>query len=256
MTSTELTAAENELFDGLERAPGDRTFRNCLYRDGVPTPDVYLIQPVRVLFVFREPSMAGGARAEDMRDALRDRHFRPRLSSGEREERRPTCWWNWKAGMFAHAVSAALEGRVWQKSLESFRSGGWHNEVVNRFAYIQIKKVGGGGTSDAREVCAHAVDYSAVLKRQVELYKPHLILGCGVGRHSPAILFAEHIVPGGKMKTTRRSGATWWEYKASNRPRAMIQLWHPARRGGQAELYEDVWSSVREVVRSSRIVSS
>jgi hypothetical protein len=30
----------------------------------------------------------------------------------------------------------------------------------------------------------------------------------------------------------------------------MVQLWHPARRRSKAELYEDVWSSVHEIVQT------
>ena len=50
-----LTAKENALFDALARKTA---FRGRLYRDGVPTPEAYLAQRVRVLFVFREPSYA------------------------------------------------------------------------------------------------------------------------------------------------------------------------------------------------------
>jgi hypothetical protein len=95
MTARELTALENAIFDDLVQR--DVTFVGKLYRDGVPSPALYLNQRVRVLFVFREPNMPV-QRDHDMRDEIRDVRFRPWID-GEREDRRPTTWWNYKAGM-------------------------------------------------------------------------------------------------------------------------------------------------------------
>ena len=46
--------------------------------------------------------------------------------------------------MFAHAVAAALDGEPGRRAFERFDRGGWNHEVVNRYAYIQLGKVGGG----------------------------------------------------------------------------------------------------------------
>jgi len=249
LTPRELRARENALFDTLEHTLGDRTFLNRLYRDGVPTPKAYLAQRVRVLFVFREPNMSGAPYPLDMRDEVSDERFRPIGRDGTRQERSAKSWWNGKAGLFAHAVTAALDGEPGRKAFERFARGGWNHEVVNRYAYVQIKKVGGGGTSNADEICTYAAKYAATLKMQVDLYRPHLVLGCGVGRHSPARLLAAHVLAAGREAVTSESGATWWEFSATSRPKAMVQLWHPAWHGLRSELYEDVWSSVREVAR-------
>jgi hypothetical protein len=246
--AVQLTAREDAIFSALEHAADDPTFLGRLYRDGVPTPEVYLAQRIRVLFVFREPNMRGQAYARDMRDEVRDPQFRPLAPDGTRRERSPRCWWNCKAGMFAHAVAAALEGEPWDEAFSRFRAGGWNHEVVNRFAYVQIKKVGGGGTSKADEICSHAAKYATTLKRQLELYRPHLVLGCGVGPDSPARLLAKHVLPGGRKGITDRTQTTWWEFAPAARPRALVRLWHPARRGLKTELYQDVWSPVHEVV--------
>lgn len=247
LTAKELRAREDAIFDALENTPRDRTFRNRLYRDGVPTPESYIAQPVRVLFVFREPNMRGTPHPHDMREEVNDERFRPRWQDGTRQDRSAKSWWNGKAGMFAHAVAAALDGELWTKAFDRFAEGGWNHEVVNRYGYIQVKKIGGGGEADADEICAHAAKYATTLKLQVELYRPHLVLGCGIGRDSPARLLAAHVLPGGEERITSKSGATWWKFPARACPRAMVQLWHPARRRSRQELYEDVWSSVREV---------
>ncbi len=244
----ELRAREEAIFHSLENAPNDTTFLGRLYRDGVPSPEVYIAEPVRVLFVFREPNMKGEARAHDMRDEVSDVRFRPLARDGTREERSAKSWWNRKAGMFAHAVAAALADEAWTEAFGRSNKGGWNHDVVNRFAYIQIKKVGGGGKSKAREIRAHAAQYATTLAQQVDLYRPHLVLGCGMEPGSPARLLAEHVLAGGRKEVTGGTGATWWELSPTAHPRAMVQLWHPARRGLREKLYQDVWSSVHEVL--------
>jgi hypothetical protein len=243
----EMTRRENAIFDELERM--HRNLRGRLYRDGIPSPEVYLKQPVRVVFVFREPNLGGRSCRHDMRDEVRDEQFRPLMPNGTRPQAQPKGWWNWKAGMFAHAVAAALGDEPWRHAFKRFHEGGWTHDVVNRFGYVQIKKIGGGGTSKAAEIRSHAEQYADTLRQQLELYRPHLVIGGGVGSHSPAALLAKQVLIGGTEKQTKASGATWWEFGASARPRAMVQLWHPARRGSMSELYKHVWSSVREVVR-------
>ena len=112
LNAKDLRTKEDEILDRLEHIPGDPTFLNKLYRDGVPTPEAYLAQRVRVLFVFREPNMPV-PRAHDMRDEVSDERFRPAVGpDGAREDRSSKSWWNGKAGMFAHAVAAALAGEA------------------------------------------------------------------------------------------------------------------------------------------------
>ena len=248
LTPTELRSKEDVIFHVLEHAPNDTTFLGRLYRDGAPSPQAYLDQRVRVLFVFREPNLLGKTRPHDMRDEVSDGHFRPLGPDGERQDRPTTGWWNWKAGMFAHAVAAALEDEPWQKAFDRFFEGGWNHKVVNRFAYIQIKKIGGVGTSNVKEICAHAATYAATLRQQVDLYQPHLLLGCGAGRHAPARLFAEHVLVGGRNDVMTKTHMHWWEYSSPAHPRAMVQLWHPAKRGLKSAIYQDVWHSIHEVV--------
>jgi hypothetical protein len=253
MTASGLRAKEDAIHDGLQHSTIDRTFRKALYRDGVPTPKTYLAQQVRVLFVFREPNMSGRPYAHDMRDEVSDVRFRPLGRRGAREERSPGSWWNNKVGLFAHAVAAALAGEPEPEAFARFRSvlarGEWNHEVVNRFAYIQVKKIGGGGTAKPVEICAHAEKYALILQQQVELYRPHLVMGCGVGKDSPARLLVAHVLPGGLRQKTSESGATWWRFASAARPLAMLQLYHPSWRGARSELHRDVWSSVREVAK-------
>lgn len=258
MTPQQLTRRENQIFQRLERNTRDRTFAGGrLCRDGVPSPGIYLKEPVRVLFVFREANLNGATKRLDLRDEIRDPFFRP-LQGGRREERRPTTWWNARAGMFAHAVAAAIDGKPQSQSFQDFRrtivEGEWHHDVVNRFAYIQIKKVGGRGTSNAREIARFAERYAETLRAQIDLCRPHLVIGGGTPPGSPAELLNKFVLPSGEKARLRSTGATWWRFGSRSRPRAVLQHWHPARRGSRAELYRDLWTSLREVLQELRLI--
>ena len=65
LTPKEVRLRENAIFDALENASGDGTFRGCLYRDGVPTPEAYMSQRIGVLFAFRD-----GVISESVMDAV------------------------------------------------------------------------------------------------------------------------------------------------------------------------------------------
>jgi hypothetical protein len=257
MTARALRAREDKILGALEHSPGDNTFRGRLYRDGVPTPASCLKQRVRVLFVFREPNMRGKPYALDMRDQVRDEKFRPCIA-GEREDRSNRGWWNDKVGLFAHAAASALDGEPEPASFKRFQSvmadGKWNHEVVNRFAYIQIKKVGGGGTSDASKICEHAERYAQTLKDQISLYRPHIVIGCGLGRSSPANLLHEHVFVKEGASRKARTGAMWWQWSAASRPQALLREYHPSVRNvPRADVYRDVWSSVREIANKVRM---
>ena len=244
MTPATLTARQNAIFDMLE---ADRRLAGRLYRDGVPSPEVYLAQAFKVIFVFREPNLGGQHRRHDMRLEVRDPHFRP-LISGERIERTSHCWWNAKAGMFAHAVAAAIDGEPSRSALRRFRPGDWHHDVVNRFGYLQIKKTGGAGQSVAGEIRSHAAIWAHALRGQLDVYAPDLVIGCGTGGHGPAQLLAEHVLTGGTREETRRTTAVWWRFDVGRRPKAMLQAWHPSIRKERSEVYRDLYASVREVM--------
>lgn len=143
MTAKTLTARENAIFDALERRSGDATFRKRLYRDGVPTPQAYLAQRVRVLFVFREPNMREAPYALDMRDEVSDEGFRPIGRDGRRQNRSAMSWWNGKPECsHTRSLRRSTPRPKATRSIDLVEAGG--NEVVNRYAYIQVKKVGGG----------------------------------------------------------------------------------------------------------------
>jgi hypothetical protein len=236
-----LTQAEDKIFEKLLGTPGDDTFRGRLYRDGVPRPDIYLAQPVRVVFVFREPNL-GKPYARDMRAELRDPLFR-----ATRE-----------VALFAHAVVHALNGADLKTSYQEFqaslRKGQRPHDVLLRFGYMQIKKVGGGASKPA-EIERHARTYGPHLKNQLLLYEPHVVVGCGRGPGSPARLLQECVFSERAERRESKSGLTWWRYPSRARTVALLEADSPSARGSAADRYRRLAEAFRELAKDVGLLS-
>src|SRR5205823_4633752 len=148
-------------------------------------PDIYLAQRVRVVFVFREPNLRDDPYELDMRAQIRDPEFRAMHHGDYRKPATRRGWWNWKVGCLAHAVVGALAGRSPEQGFAQFdaliRRGHRAHEFLFPFGFMQIKKVGGSDESRGDEIAAHARTYSDVLRQQLALYEPHLVIACGLG---------------------------------------------------------------------------
>jgi hypothetical protein len=73
-----------------------------------------------------------------MRDTVSDPRLRLLLQEGTGQDRRPSCFWNAKARLYAHAVSVALAGESAKRAFKRFEllaKIGSNHEAVNRFAY-------------------------------------------------------------------------------------------------------------------------
>ena len=251
MTADELIERERELFDAMIGVPGDSTFKDALYRDGVPRPDIYLSQPVRVLFVFREANLSGNARVVDMRAEVCDEEYRQSRDGRLGTPASDHSWWNERVAAYGHAVANALAGTpasfasVRALVTSSQRPRPTHDWLFP-FGFIQIKKVGGAGLSKSAEIRHHARMYARFLRSQIAIYEPHLIVGCGKGDASPAKLLSEYVLRGGERHDLSTVDLCWWQYAADQRPTAMVEVEHPSL-GSLADKYERVWSAVREL---------
>jgi hypothetical protein len=253
-----LTAQEDEIFESMVRQFPD-IFKGKLSRDGVPRPDVYWSEPIRVLFVFREANSKYKPSDWDLRAQVRTCWFQNRFGKPSRTK----GWWNCRVAGFGHAVVRALAGGS-PSSYEQFKpliapgpTGFRTHPFLFPFAFIQIKKVGGGGKRDTEGIVRHADLYREFLKRQVEAYKPHLIIGCGRGSASPARLLKEYLLSGGEARRTvcprlqqtkGVKGFKWWRFSDAHRPIAMLEFYHPSAQGVPPEqLYAALTSAVREI---------
>jgi hypothetical protein len=255
MTPSALTRSEEQIFDSLANNRHDSTFKGVLYRDGVPSPKDYLAQRVRVLFVFREPNLGNEPYDLDMRAQIRDLEFRAIRDGKFGSPGTLRGWWNYKVGGLAHAAVCALSGGSPAKSLGSFhrliKNGQRLHEFLFPFAFVQIKKTGGGGASNPDDIERHARMYRQCLRTQVRLYDPHLIIGCGLPPASPARLLNQYVLPPAEERKTADERFTWWQYPDSARPLAMLEFNHPSFRGPRDPKYFALISALREISTAS-----
>lgn len=248
-----LQAEEDQLFDTLRRR-----LRTPLYRDGLPRPDIYRRQPVKVVLVFREPNLKHVQQESDMRAEVRDAEFRRHRNGQFGSPGSIRGWWNNKVGLFAHAVDAAMRDvQNPQASFESFNhlitDGTRLHDYLFRLGFMQIKKTGGGGTAVAKEIEAHARDNHDILRAQIDLYRPTLLIGCGKPPASPARLLNSYVLKADTERRTTRNGFHWWELGGNSHLKALLEFLHPSIRGSREETYCELVVALREVIRSGRL---
>jgi len=126
-----------------------------LVRDGVALPDVYAQEKTKVLFVLRDPNNSPGT---DMRALLR---------KGPEHQIWHTLA-RWAAGTLSGFAPYKDVSRSERKV-----------EALRRVAVINLKKESGGARTDLAILNAIAHRDQHVLREQVELLAPRLVIACG-----------------------------------------------------------------------------
>lgn len=246
-----LQAEEDRLFDTLRRR-----LRTPLYRDGLPQPEIYGRQPVKVVLVFREPNLKHVQQESDMRAEVRDAEFRRHRNGQFGSPGSIRGWWNNKVGLFAHAVDAAMRDVQNPKaSFESFNhliaDGTRLHDYLFRLGFMQIKKTGGGGTAVSKEIEAHAREHHDILRAQIDLYGPNLLIGCGMPPASPARLLNEYVLSNDDNRQTTSEGFAWWKPTRRSHCKALLEFRHPSYRGSKEDTYCKLLTAVRDVLRGA-----
>ncbi len=243
-----ITQREEEIFNKLRR---QEDFADGLFRDGAPRPDVYEQQSYKVVFVFREPNLEGENFDLDMRAQVRNEDPNDPLRSA------PSArgWWRGKVGAFAHAVQHSMSERDVEERFQDFcalRDSSPREAPVDYlfpFAFMQVKKRGGGGVQHAGEVYYYTRRYRHELAAQLGIYQPDLVVGCGRGQSAPADLIRDLVLPQhfGEERQTR-SGFRWWRASAAaGRPGALLEYNHPSARTSRLALYRELAEAVAEI---------
>jgi hypothetical protein len=157
MKPSELRSAEDAIFKEYKSLhPG-----SSILPDGVADPEVYLKEDFRVLFVLKEGNDAEGkwtAEGGDLRGFAK-------WGGCERTWQNLARW-------------AAIARRV---DFDPAKSGDqeWRATQLRHCAFVNLKKIPGGGRADDDEVRKFALDHADLLSRQMSLYEPDLTLACG-----------------------------------------------------------------------------
>ena len=113
-----------------------------------------------------------------------------------------TYWRTWNN--VARWVNLILNGTYWE-----FVSRTELNDMVRNIAVVNLKKYAGGARASRKEVLAEASKDVDLLKEQIELYEPDIILTGGWGLVSDFL-----------HDTIFQDAAVW------NRPNAITKLWY------------------------------
>lgn len=211
----ELVALENKLLDEwAAQVPG-------FIRDGVVDAEKYCEAPIKILVVLKE---VNGGSDWDLRDFLR---------KGGRAQT-----WNvvarWVQNMFNLDCEPA-----WS----DLNSGNEERRlrVLSSICAINVKKTSGKDVANNKDILAAAVRDREYLKKQIELYRPDIVI-CG-GTEKPYVK-ATNAKP--KWKMTARG--IW--YYVEEAGTIVISYSHPEARTKECFLHYGLMDAIREILQT------
>lgn len=146
--------ALDELFDLWRKKEGHEFF--CI--DGFIDEETFKEQEKRVLFIAKESNVSKGT----------DKDF------------------FWLQDVANGADPKILSRRIlimtnalFSNDFETVKKDRDSYNILEKIAYMNINKRGGGSRTNAKELQAYATDYKEYIKREIELIDPHFIVCCG-----------------------------------------------------------------------------
>ena len=209
---------ENILFDKLGKE------NPAIVEDGIVDENEYLSSKYKILYVMKE---VNSSEAWDLRKFLYD--------GG-----RPQTWDNiarWTQGILNLEKEYSWEEL--SKNNEERRK-----TYLKKIGSINLKKTGGGYTSKIKEISKAARENKALIKNQIEIYKPDIIICCGTaGDLLNSVLEPKEI----NWSMTQRGV----EYIKDGQ-KLIISYSHPEARIRDAYLYYPLIDAVREILGEDR----
>ena len=209
---------ENILFDKLGKE------NPAIVEDGIVDENEYLSSKYKILYVMKE---VNSSEAWDLRKFLYD--------GG-----RPQTWDNiarWTQGILN--LDKEYSWEELSKNNEERRK-----TDLKKIGSINLKKTGGGYTSKIKEISKAARENKAIIKNQIEIYKPDIIICCGTaGDLLNSVLEPKEI----NWSMTQRGV----EYIKDGQ-KLIISYSHPEARIRDAYLYYPLIDAVREILGEDR----
>lgn len=211
---------ENELFSRwADRRPN-------LVKDGVINEAAYLSSAPKVMFLLKEVNDPNGG-AWDLREFI---------SAGARA----ATWDNitrWVIG-----IRRLDQELSWESLAQIDQSN--RVSVLKSICAVNLKKTPGLHTADAQELARIATEDRELIKEQIALYEPDIIICCGTGRE------IDNLFGKGEWQTTTRGVG----YREFGPKRFAVAYAHPEARVGAPLLYYSLVDAIREITRNTAIV--
>lgn len=213
----DIKAKEKEIFDKLKKI--DRS----IVEDGIVSEEEYLDSKYKILYIMKEAN--GGA----------DWSLKDFLCDGGRSQ----TWDNvarWTEGLL----------NINQEINWSYLEGNNENRrkyYLKKIGVINLKKTAGGYTSNYKEISKAALENRNLIKTQVDLYNPDIIICCGTADDFVKNYFDSKLV---NWNMTKR-GIQF--IKCNNK--IIVSFAHPEARIRDAYLYYSLIDGVREILENS-----
>jgi hypothetical protein len=191
--------------------------KSAMALDGYYQAGSYPTEHLKILFVLKEPHEQEGV---DMRDQLKKGAEKMWLALAR-----------WAAGILGRFPPYREVDTTLVK-----------NAALKRVAVINLKKVAGGKRSDPEVIHAYAHAHRVVLRRQIAILAPHLIIACGTTGPLRWLLDLD-------LDPSPTDGT----FVASSYDGCVVVPWrHPAMGAGQ-NLYDKLASRMRPILAKVRL---
>lgn len=192
--------------------------------DGVPDENAYLSAGYHLMYVLKEVNGGSGW------------SLCKHLQSGGRQQAHDATWDNiarWTEGILSLPKEipwAQLEG-----DCENRRE-----RMLTKICAINVKKTSGGYVSDGKTIYTEALNNSDILKKQLKLYKPDIVICCGTDG-----AFVDACFQDKKIEWEMTSRGIWYFRDGEM---VVIAFSHPAARVRDCYLYYALLDAVREIL--------
>ena len=209
-----IRRAEEKLFAELKAVNPD------IVEDGIVDETEYLSAKIKIVYLMKE---VNGGNAWDLREFLRGKTI---------------CSMPWDTVARWTEGILCPEGEKTWKDHWTQRNEERREIMLKKTGVVNLKKTSGGGSSDMKVIYEAAKENQDFLQRQMELYKPQIIICCGTAR-----IFADIFLPDrDDWKCTSRG---IWYFVWGNT--AIIEFYHPGAHVRQCLLHYGLVDAVREI---------
>ena len=213
----DIKAKEKEIFDKL------RKIDPSIVEDGIVSEEEYLDSKYKILYIMKE---VNGGRDWNLKDFLYD---------GGRSQ----TWDNvarWTEGLLN--INQEYNWSYLEENNENRRK-----YYLKKIGVINLKKTSGGYTSNDKEISRAAFENRNLIKKQVDLYDPDIIICCGTDDDFVTNYLESKLV---NWKMTKR-GIQY--IKCNNK--IIVSFAHPEARIRDAYLYYALIDGAREILVNS-----
>lgn len=214
-----ITEQQNKIFNELRKInPG-------IIDDGVVDETEYTSALYRIMYVLKEVNGGFGW------------SLCKHLKNGGRQQVHDATWDNiarWTEGILS--LPNELAWSQLENACEKRRE-----RMLPKICAVNVKKTAGSYTSDSKQIYVEALNNAEILKKQLELYSPHIVICCGTEK-----AFVEACYPKQRIKWQMTTRGVWYFMYDS---KIIISFSHPAARVKDCYLYYALMDAVREILK-------